>query len=222
MFSNKSGCWCAGFAVFCVCVCVCHPKTVQGWTRSTTGAPSGQHHRGRATAERETQRSDPSERRAFEGRRGEPDGEWDKQEDTQRQSSRHTEQRGLRVPYKESGVGVESRQLSALLSKSSPAAVPPRVPVTKYGPTAAFKQTRLFPYLQMEAAEECGLQGAVLSWQRFCHLHQLRTVPVAVGEKTIFTSFHKKCCQKRRFIETSVSMGFKHFRLGTTLSPLLA
>lgn len=78
----------------CGCVSV-SPKDSPGTNMEHCGAPSG-HHRGRATVKRETHRSNPQQGgEPMRGGRG-LDGEWDKQEeDTERQSSRYTKQRGL-------------------------------------------------------------------------------------------------------------------------------
>lgn len=113
----------------CSVVCVCvweRPKDSPWMNMEHRRAPSGQHQRDRVTVKRETQRSHPQQGgEPVRGGRG-PDGG--------RQGggggARATEQQihwteGLqRVPYKDSGVGMESRQLSAPLSKSSRAEVP--------------------------------------------------------------------------------------------------
>lgn len=80
---------------YSVCVCVRDPKTVQGRTWNTMGLPPHNITGDWAKVKRETQRSHPQQGgEPVRGGRG-LDGEWDKQEDAERQSSRYTEQRAF-------------------------------------------------------------------------------------------------------------------------------
>lgn len=179
--------------VLCVCV---SPKDSPGTNTEHHGAPSGEHHRGRVTVKRETQRSNPQ-----------PGGEAVKGRQRVRQARGghgateqqiHWTEGPQRVPYKDSGVGMESRQLSALLSKSSTAEVPESQWLNMVQRQCSNKQDCFFTCrwrLQRNVltCNQCVTRGrsvaAVLS-----RLHQHGTVPLAVREKTIFTSFHEKYC----------------------------
>lgn len=125
----------------CVCVCV-KPKDSPKTNTEHLGASSGEHHRGRVAVKRERQRL---REESLWG----PCGEGDKQEDRKRQSSRYTEQGAFSVCHIRTVASAWN--LCSFLRYFQRG---PQVPLTKYGPTPAFKQTRLFLYLQLEVADK--------------------------------------------------------------------
>lgn len=67
----------------------------------------------------------------------------------------------------------------------------PQVPLTKYGPTPAFKQTRLFLYLQLEEADKWLTSNKGPFCCCILHPHQLRfyrTNPLAVRDNIFIIS----------------------------------